>query len=50
LVLPDCIGATITRHGALVRSHRLVSIRYLHDVVLHKRVGGPAIDGKDSNA
>lgn len=49
LVLPDIIGATVTRHSALVCTGSLVSVVNLHDIVFHERVGAPAVHGKDTN-
>lgn len=49
LVLPDIIGATVTRHCTLVRAHSLVSVVNLHDIVFNERVGAPAVHRKDTN-
>lgn len=50
LVLPDCVGRTITGHCAPLRATCADANVCLHDIVLYQRVGSPAIDTETSKA
>lgn len=50
LVLPDHVGPTIGRDGALLSASLRVAARVLDDIILHKRILGPSVDGQGAQA
>lgn len=51
LVLPDVIRSSVAHHGTHVGSLiGGVADGVLHDIVLHKRAGGPTVDGQETDA